>query len=183
VISRFQGGPLDGEYIDTGDADTWVGVEQIESPVYYNPEIPPPLPRVRDVIYTRHRRRHPGGRIESLFCLLDRVPSWEVPPRHPREICDAIKFTEDVLAHPIHQAPELVAICPTVLDGLNELLESKEKMHRMNEIALELMESVEGLLEVYSDMPSPDRTTTTARECLESAKKCLREMHREKKSC
>jgi len=132
VITRFQGGPLDGEYIDTGDAETWVGVEQIESSVYYDHENSPSVPRVRDMIYTRHRRRHPTRDVESLFCLQDKVPVWDRPPRHPREICAAIKFAEDVMANPAysHCAPELVAFCPTILDGLNELLESREKMHR-----------------------------------------------------
>ena len=76
MITRFQGGPLDGEDIDTGDAETWVGVEPIEATLYYNPKISPPIPQVRNTTYTRRHRIHPSGRIESIFCLVGEEPSW-----------------------------------------------------------------------------------------------------------
>ncbi len=135
MTTRFQGGPLDGKYIDTGKADSWEATEQVAAPIhFYNPELPPSsTPQVERVFYARHRRKHPGGRIEQIFCLVDEEPSWEVPPRNAREICDAIKFVEGVMAQPAHSRhyPDLVAICPTIIDGLGELLETREGLHRL----------------------------------------------------
>ncbi len=52
------------------------------------------------------------------------------PTRDRRDIFEAISFVEDVLVHSMHYPPELVVLCPTILDGLRELLDCREKMHR-----------------------------------------------------
>ncbi len=80
MITRFQGGPLDGEHIETGDADAWEGVYAEPLSLKEAASLPSSWPgrstQLKRVIYTRHCRKNPDryGPLEYVFCLLGEEP-------------------------------------------------------------------------------------------------------------